>query len=266
MRAHLAALAVIAVVVAGSCHSAGAHEFWLEPTQFTPGIGESVPITIFIGQNFKGDSFPYVGAEIKRFVMTDARGEKPVKGVDGDDPAVTIKPSVFGLVSLSHYSTRETVVFDDFPEFEKYLRMEGLNHIGPRHREQNKPMVKIREFYSRCAKLLLGVGDAAGEDRWTGMPLELVAERNPYKLAPGEELPVRLLHNGKPIAGIQITAFSRADPETKVKVRTDAQGRARIVLAQSGPWLLNAVHMIEPSPRDNAHWASLWASMTFSRP
>jgi hypothetical protein len=198
--------------------------------------------------------------------MTDARGERPVKGLDGDDPAVQVKLSQPGLVIFSHYSTREPVVFDDFAEFEKYLRFEGLDHIAPRHRGQRKPMTQIKEVYSRCAKLLVSVGAGGGEDKLTGMPFELVAEQNPYRLPAGEALPVRVYYNGKPIAGIQIRAFSRTDPDARQEVRTDSQGRARIDVSKPGPWLLNAVHMIDATARDKAHWVSLWASMTFSRP
>jgi hypothetical protein len=49
-------------------------------------------------------------------------------------------------------------------------------------------------------------------------------------------------------------------------VRTDAEGRAQLNLAKSGPWLLNAVHLFEPPPGMKAHWTSYWASITFSRP
>jgi Domain of unknown function (DUF4198) len=72
-------------------------------------------------------------------------------------------------------------------------------------------------------------------------------------------------HNGKPIAGVQISAFSNADPQTRHLVRTDAEGRARVALPSAGPWLLNAAHMVD-STTANLHWLSWWASLTFARP
>lgn len=256
---------VLILILKAGLGSAVAHEFWLEPNDFTPAPDKSVSISIRIGQNFKGDSFPFVRDEFKRFVVIDRRGEWPVKGVDGDDPAVAMKFPQSGLAVMAHYSTPEPLVFETWEKFESYLELEGLQHIAPLHRQLGKPMSGIKETYSRCTKLLMSVGGGGGEDRPTGMPLELVAERNPYQLATGETLPVRLLFNGKPIAGVQITAFSKADPGQRQLVRTDAEGRARIALPVVGPWLLNAVHMLAPSPGDKAHWSSLWASMTFSR-
>ena len=243
-----------------------AHEFWLEPGNFTPRPAENVPISILIGERFKGNSFPFIRQEFRKFVIIDARGEKPVKGVDGDDPALNVKFTAPGLVVFAHYSTREKLQFDTWQQFLTYLEFEGLEHIAQLHLQQGKPQTKIKETYSRCAKLLMSVSGGGGEDRLTGMPLELVAERNPYALKPGEPLPVRLYFDGKPAADVMISAISKAEPENRMRVRTDKEGRASIALPAAGPWLLNAVHMIPPARGADAHWASLWASMTFARP
>jgi uncharacterized GH25 family protein len=257
---------LIAAFLMLSGSSASAHEFWLEPTDFTPKLGQSVAISIYIGQKFKGNSYPYLREEFKKFVAVTARGEKPVKGVPGDDPAVMFKFTEPGLVIFAHYSTPEKLNFDDWGLFQAYLNFEGLEHILPLHEQLGKPRSGIKEIYSRCAKLLMSVGPTSGDDRLTGMPLELLAERNPYQLREGNELPVRVFLNGKPLAGIAVSAISKSDPESRQLVRTDGEGRARIPLLKAGPWLLNAVHMMEPAPGAQAHWMSLWASMVFARP
>jgi hypothetical protein len=248
----------------GAVWPATAHEYWLEPADFMPQAGKSVAVRIHVGQNFNANSFPYLRDEYQKFVVAEGRGERPVKATDGDDPLV-VKLTGSGLAIVAGYTVPETLNFDTWEKFEAYLEFEGLQHIAPKHRAQGKPMTGIIEHYVRCAKLLLNVGGGAGDDRAIGMPLELIAERNPYRLAPGEMLPVRLLFNGKPIAGVQISAFNKSDPENRGHVRTDAEGRARIALPAAGPWLVNAVHMVE-STIPAAHWMSWWASMTFARP
>src|SRR5919108_1942959 len=80
---------------------AAAHEYWFEPAEFMPQPGQSVPIRIHVGQNFRGNSFPYLREEFKKFVVADIRSERPVKAVDGDDPAVTLKTTTSGLVILA---------------------------------------------------------------------------------------------------------------------------------------------------------------------
>ena len=258
-------MAVLALCVAIS--PAAAHEFWLEPDSYTPETGKPVAFSHYVGQSFKGESYPFLQDWIERYVVADARGERPVKGVAGDDPAARLTFQRAGLKILAYHGAPDSLSFDTWEKFEAYLKKEGLEHIGPLHRAEGKPETAIRELYSRCAKTLVQVGASrGGEDRAVGLPLELVTERNPYSLAAGEALPVRLLYKGKPIAGVTIKVFSKADPENPRRLRTDAHGRARIALPHPGAYLLNAVHMTAPAVTDDAHWTSLWASLTFRRP
>ena len=261
------ALAVLAGFVA---LPATAHEFWLEPEDFTPERGVDVVINHNYGQNFKGDGLPYVADWHERYFVAEIRSERPILGFDGDLPAVTMRFLKPGLKILAYDGTPENQSFETFAKFEAFLAKAGLAHIAERHRALGKPETDITERFARQAKLLLGVGAdteaVRGRDRAVGLRLELVADRNPYRLKPGERLPVRLLFDGEPIADVTIHAFNRQDPENPVKTTTDAEGRADIALPVSGPYLLSAIHMFESPPSDTADWSSLWASLTFAIP
>src|SRR6185436_6762797 len=83
-----------------------------------------------------------------------------------------------------------------------------------------------REVYSRCVKALLSVGGTAGTgfDKPVGLELELIAEKNPFEIEPGGELPVHLLYKGQPLAGALVIALSHSQPAAgAIKARTDAQ-------------------------------------------
>ena len=124
----------------------------------------------------------------------------------------------------------------------------------------------VKEIYSRCAKSLLSVGPSGdGFDRVLGLELELVPEKNPYALKPGESLPVRLLHRGKPLAGALVVAISKASPEDRIAIRSDGGGRAELRLDRPGLWMVKAVHMIPAPAGSAADWESLWASLTFEK-
>lgn len=248
--------------------TANAHEFWLEPNTYAPKVKEDVGILLKVGQNFSGSLYPYLSDRFFKFTTEQNGGAKTVEGLDGDDdPAVKLAFPDERLAILTYHSKSFDLNYEKIAKFESFLGNTGLDEILTRHRAAGKPETGIDERYYRAAKLLLNVGGKAmGEDKFTGMPLELVAERNPYGLAVGEELPVRLLYEGKPIEGILITAIEKSNPKAAQKRRTDKDGRAMIPLPASGAWLLNAVHMIEPAPDEGIHWISLWASMTFERP
>ena len=247
-----------------------AHEFWLEASDYKPGKGDHIAVTHFVGQNFKGESFPFVGNWFQRYVLADEANVHDVEGVDGNDPALKLTMDEPGLKILAYQSNPNAITFEKWAKFEKYLKDEGLERFEAQHRNAGKPQTGIREFYTRYAKALIGVEGGKGNDRAIGLPLELVALANPYELGAGERLPVRVLIEGKPLAGVLIKVFNKTTPDKPERVRTDADGRADIPLAGPGVYLLNAVHMMEPLGSPTAekayHWRSLWASLTFARP
>ena len=120
-------------------------------------------------------------------------------------------------------------------------------------------------MFSRCAKSLLlsGPTDKTQGDRALGFTLELVAERNPYTMNAGQELPVRLTYENRPLAGALVVAMNRANPSQKLTARSGKDGRVRFRLPRGGVWMIKAVHMIEAPAGAKADWASYWASLTF---
>jgi uncharacterized GH25 family protein len=248
-----------------SAAAARAHDFWIEPASFRPAVGKRVPVALYVGQDFKGDSVIFLPGLFERFAVVTQGGEKPIDGIPGDDPAGAFTPAQTGLHTLVYRSTLAQVSFDTREEFDRYLDKEGLERVRalPGYREGRTP---IREVYSRCAKSLVAVGGQASNDHALGLRLELIAEKNPYAIGPKGELPVRLLFENQPLEGALIQAFTKAEPMKKIKVRTDKAGRAALKLDRPGTWLLTAVHMIPAPPKANAQWESLWASLDFEIP
>jgi hypothetical protein len=248
--------------------AAHGHEFWIEPQTFRPAVGAAVPLKLHVGQDFRGDSVIYLPELFERYAVVGPEGEKPVSGIPGDDPAGRFKPQRPGLHIVVYRGTLASTRFDTREEFDKYLDKEGLERVRALPAYAGGVRPPIRENYSRAAKALVAAGDKThgALDRALGLRLELIAERDPYALAPGAELPVRLLYEGKPFDGALVVAFNKAEPGNKVHARTGSDGRARLTLPRAGTWLVASVHMF-PAPRgSNAHWESIWASLTFELP
>ena len=263
-------IAYLAFLIVFMSAPARAHEFWLEVTDFSPKASEPISVTHFVGQKFKGDSFPYVREWYQRYALVNVSGKTEIDGVDGNDPAVKLVIEQPGLAILTYLSKPNAIDFQTWQKYEKYLNEEGLESFKSRHRSQGKPDININELYTRCAKALIGVEDGKGSDRPIGMPLELVAIENPYTLAPGKPMAVRLLYNGAPVKGVLVKVFDKNKPEEPLRLRTNKDGRVEFQLKPSSAYLLNAVHMVEPDQiKVNGrtfHWQSFWASLTFERP
>jgi uncharacterized GH25 family protein len=241
-----------------------AHDFWIEPSTFRPAPGGRVAVRLRVGQGLLGDPVPREPQRIERFAAVGGMGEMGVPGVPGMDPAGFVSPSSPGLLWIVYDSGHESVQLDS-AKFDSYLGEEGLERI----RKLHKPG-PVKEIYSRCAKSLLsvGAGPGAGYDRVLGLELELVAEKNPYALKPGEELPLRLLYHGKPLDGALLVAIpkSKSGKDAKLSARSDSRGRAALRLDRPGVWLVKAVHMVPAPKGSGAEWESLWASLTFELP
>jgi uncharacterized GH25 family protein len=262
MLSRLIIVVVAALVVNGA--PVFAHDLWIEPTTFFPQPGQPVGVQLRVGENFVGDSLPRDPALIKAFVFVDAAGRKAVSGVAGDDPAGTLRIPAPGLVVIGYHSHPSSV---ELPadKFNHYLKEEGLDAIAAARARRNETGAVVREHFSRHAKSLLMSGppsDAQG-DRPLGFTLELVAERNPYLLRAGQDLPLRLTYENRPLAGVRVVAMNRVSPAEKLSARTDDEGRVRFRLPPDRLWLIKAVHMERASVMSKAQWASFWASLTF---
>lgn len=258
--------ALLAVHALLQAAPARAHEFWIEPESFRPVPGAKVPVRLFVGQFFKGNTLPWLDDSFPSFYSADARGMEKFRSVLGDDPAGTLTVRAAGRLWIVARSGYFDLLYEKPGEFDTFLAMEGIDHLVPRG-ERGK--VPVKEVYSRCAKSLLLAGKpgpGSAPDRSFGLPLELVAETDPYA-GRTREFTVRLLHRGAALPGALVTAFSKAVPGKRVtEARTDAAGRARLTLDGNGVWLLNAVHLVPAQNQRRAQWETLWASLTFEIP
>lgn len=242
-----------------------AHDLWIEASPRRAGQGMPIKLRLWVGQDFKGEPLPRNESLIQKFTMVGPEGERAVIGQDGGDPAGFVKAESQGLHTVV-YLSRFSMVELEGAKFESYLKDEGLEAIAKVRARKHETTKPAKDSFLRCAKAILPIGEGshAGFDRVFGLPLELVAEADPISGA--GPLPVRLLWQGKPLKGALVVAFSQANPQQKIRVRTDPAGRVRLPIAGGGPWLIKCVHM-QPAAGGTlgAGWESYWASLTFER-
>ena len=263
------AMAFLATSFAGP---SAAHEFWLEPRDFTPEPGSVLEADIKVGQNFKGNSYSFNPSKFTRFDVIEGERAELVDSRIGDLPAVARLVEAPGPVTLLHQTTDSILTYTERETFERFVEEEGLDGTLETHASRGLPETGFREVYSRHVKALAGVGGEGGADRAHGLPVELVVEGDPYADPLPEAVTVRALADGEPMVDALVNVFVRegADGEAseRLRPRTDAEGRVTIPLAPGRRYLANVVLMREPSPEKaeetGAVWESQWASVTFA--
>lgn len=226
-----------------------AHDFWIEPSTFHPAPGALVALRLRVGQDLLGDPVGRDPALVRQFIADDGVRRVDVPGRAGADPAGLFRAGGPAVVAyVSHPSPVEL----DAAKFHTYLKEEGLEAVIAQRERRGQAGQPGRERFARCAKSVLG---PLAEDRALGLPLELVADKTPGSL--------RLLYEGKPLAGVLVVAMHRRDPARKQQMRSGADGRVRFRFDEPGLWLVKAVHMTPAPAGTGADWQSHWASLTF---
>ncbi len=246
---------------------AAAHDFWIEPSTFRPAAGEEFTVSLRVGEHFRGEPVPRDDRRIRKFFLVSSRGESPIPGLPGTDPAGFARADAPGLSVIGYRSERSAVTLEP-QKFEKYLADEGLDAViaeRARRGEKEKPG---REVFSRSVKAILVAPGPRGPelDRVLGLTLELELRSSPAAWRRDRPMRFRLLYGGKPLGSALVKAISRDDPDRTLTARTARDGTAPLTLPARGVWLVESLHMVR-APRDvDADWESVWSSVTFEIP
>lgn len=237
--------------------TAVAHDLYL-----VSGVaGAKGKICAHVGEHFPASMNAVTADRIERFAVRE--GEKTA--------ALTGK--VQGKQFCAPYPGKgpaiaEMLVFPRFillkgKDFSGYIHGEGLTQVEKAR--QAAPDAPGRELYSRYSKLLLGAGEQATQP--LGHTLEIVPEKDPSSLKPGEGLAVRVLFRGQPLADAQIAAVYAGAVlkahEWPGVTRTDAQGRAVLQLDRAGLWYARMIYMVPAQGDPEIDWRSFFATLTF---
>ncbi len=264
---------------------AGAHDIWLFPERFALSKGETLIVRQLLGTELDaevlrgeaGEDLPLLRRMTPRFELITPDGSVDLLA---ELPDIRTRPVVRPVLErrLEFDGLALVVMTHDFiyhqlsgAEFQQYIQHEEFRIRDVR--DPNGVMPNQLERYARVLKTLVRVGDGADSDlhkRVLGLTLEILLPRNPYLLDPGDELEVRVLFEGEPLADQLVRAYNSDGTQSvsKSSARTDAAGIARFTLDRAGFWLLRLVYLRPCADQSDAgcavvDWESHWASFSF---
>lgn len=92
--------------------------------------------------------------------------------------------------------------------------------------------------------------------------LAIVPEVDPLEVGPGNPLPVRVLLDGKPAAGVELIGDYRGEPDA-VSTRTNAEGRAKVMVRNAGLNIIAAQVTLDTRGDPQVKQHGLFSSLTF---
>ncbi|SDY40166.1 protein of unknown function [Jannaschia faecimaris] len=247
-----------------------AHEFWIEPLDYTVDAGATVQATFRNGQEFAGSALSFIPNRSARFDMVVSGNRAEVPSRIGNNPAFDVEDLPEGLLTIIHETTDNTVTYSEWVKWVNFTNHKDFTFAQQGHLDRGLSEENFKESYRRFAKALVAVGDGAGSDADRGLRVEFVAQANPYTDDMSGGLPVLLMFDGAPKVDAQIEMFDKA-PDGSVEItlhRTDAEGRATLPVDAGHEYLLDSVTILpmEPAVEGDPVWETLWAALTFAVP
>jgi uncharacterized GH25 family protein len=263
---HRASVLVLCGALAAA--SAVAHDTWLLPDRLTVPAGSSVSLALTSGMAYPESETAIAVDRLARTGVRIAGRTAEVGDRRKGESALVLgaKLDGEGIATLwvdLHPRTLELEPAD----VEHYLAEIGA---GPavKARWEATPARRWRESYVKHAKSFVRVGEPEDDRSWAepvGMALELVPDRDPTALRPGDELVVRLLRDGKPLPGLAV-GLARAGVAEGTLGTTDGDGRVSFRLGEPGSagarWLLRATQL-RPASGPDLEWESDFTTLTF---
>jgi uncharacterized GH25 family protein len=246
-----------------------AHEFWMLPASSRLPAGQSVTLSLFVGERFTGVPVAFSPALVANLRQWRADGstELAARSLAGAaSPAISVRlwrPGGYVLALDTHPS------FIELPaeRFTDYLRQEGLQSVIQARERSGTTATPGRERYRRNVKAIVHAGegsDSAFAQR-TMQRLEIVPASDPPGLAAPAPLAFKIFFEGRPLAGALLKLWHRAPSGlTLLEQVTGIDGRVEFVLPTAGLWMASVVHMVPVEAEPGVDWDSYWGNLTFS--
>lgn len=249
---------------------ASAHEFWLRAEPFSPAVGTSSRLQMYVGEYFEGEQVGFVtshAAKLQHYFggqMQDLISLVPSNKAIGH---VAFKPARAGTHVIAFDSHPSSITLEA-GKFNAYLHDEGLGYVAAQREQQGRAAIPGRERFRRMTKTMLRAGGQS--DRTfairTGQRLELVPLIDPTAIPAGRPLQFKLFFDDKPLAGALLRAWHRhANQTISIRAISTDEGLVTFSLPYAGPWMISTVHMIAADSAE-VDWDSFWGNLMFEVP
>jgi uncharacterized GH25 family protein len=244
--------------------SAFAHDTWLIPDRFQIAPGETVTLDLTSGMGFPKLDVGPKRERIQAVICRLAGRTFELKDFEAGPTSLRIKAILSdpGVAALWVKSPPKEIELKP-DQVQEYLdEIDAPTAVRQQWTGTREPK-RWRESYSKHSKTFVRVGDAKADTSWrepVGMFLEIIPEKDPTALRAGDDFPVRVLKDGKPLGAFSLGIVAEDDPKGSIQ-KTDESGRATFRLDKAGPLLLRGTDLRRSTMQD-VDWESDFSTLT----
>jgi len=247
--------------------SLSAHEFWLNPEKFIYKRTEKINIKFLVGEDFDGNNWQGNNQRIKSLKIYYGGVSDDLTSVVTEEEGDSIEYFMIDEgTNLIAFNSNNSFINLEPGKFNEYLEEDGLYDALEYRKNNNEMGCNGREFYQRCAKALLQVGDVKDQTFGiaTSLPIDIIPSSNPYQLKNKELLKVKIYYKGSPLPNTLVKTWHRVKNKTEKKeLKTDSKGEIAFPVSTHGKWMISTVKMERLLDNPICDWQSYWGSLTW---
>lgn len=242
------------------------HNFWLIAGKSHAAAEERLRIEAHVGHYFPIGESAISPERIADFRLISSSGEQPILEYDIEGRALISELTAPGAgAQMAALTLRPRPITLEPEQFARYINEERATESVAPDFQPGVTKTAQREIYSKYAKAILTNGADDVACRVVGQKMEIALERNPSTLRAGDSLPVRVLFDGAPIAGVLVSSSCDRLMDGGYASHTcaDNEGRAEVELPVNGYWFIRSHYIRRHPDPEIAEWESFWPSVTF---
>lgn len=244
-----------------------AHEFWLNPQKFIYKRADKINIKFLVGENFDGDNWQGNNERIRSLRIYYGGVTDDLTPVVTEEEGDSVEYFMIDEgTNLIAFNSNNAFINLEPGTFNEYLEKDGLYDALEYRRKNNEMGCNGREFYQRCAKTLLQVGEVKDQTFgiMTSLPIDIIPSSNPYQLKNKDRLRVKIFYKKSLLANALVKIWHRKNAKTKkLEMKTDANGEIVFPVTLSGKWMISTVKMERLFDNPICDWQSYWGSLTW---
>lgn len=246
-----------------------AHDLFLKPDSFFAKINQKISVSVMNGTFQKSE-----GA-VSFARLTDVSVVAPLGNRTNSKETDFTKNETTAFLNLvptenGNYVVGLSTMWREnqlkAKEFNEYLVAEGIPEILENRKRDQELEIDGRYRYSKYVKTIIQVGNKQTDNYKTvlGYAVEMIPQKNPYKLKKGDSIEILCLKDGKPLVGQTVLSGyeSGGKMAAEKSVRSDDKGIIKIKLDGAGKWYAKFINMVKiDDPKLN--YESKWSTLTF---